>query len=72
MFKLPAILLAILLETLPAILLGVDACISRNFRTCCWKLAQFGWVSNTVASNVAGNIARCGCPLKEDFNKFVA
>ena len=68
MFKLPAILL----ETLPAILLGVDACISRNFRTCCWKLAQCGWVSNTVASNVAGNIARCGCPLKEDFNKFVA
>ena len=41
-------------------LLGVDACISRNFRICCWKLAQCGWVSNTVASN----IARCGCPFR--------
>ena len=27
---------------------------------CCWKLAQCGWVSNTVASN----IARCGCPFR--------
>ena len=51
------------LAILPAILLGVDACISRSFRTCCLKLAQCGWVSNTIASNIAGNIAKCGCPF---------
>ena len=33
------------------------------FRNSCWKLAQCGWVSNTVANNFAGNIARCGRPL---------
>ena len=45
-------------------IVGVDVCISRNFRKGCWKLAQCGWVSNTVASNTAGNIAWCGCPFK--------
>ena len=46
---------------LPAILLDVDSCISRNFRTYCSKLAECGWVINTVASNIVDNIARCGC-----------
>ena len=41
----------------------LDDCFSHNFRMCCWKLAQSGRVSNTVVSNIAGNIARCGCPL---------
>ena len=34
-----------------------------HFRTCCWKLAQCGWVSNTVSRNIAGNLARCECSL---------
>ena len=45
------------------IVLGVDACVSRNFQTSCSKLAQCGWVSNTVASNIADNFASCGCPF---------
>ena len=45
--------------TLPAILLDVDDCNSRKFRTSCRKLAQCGWASNTTAGNIAGNIARC-------------
>ena len=51
------------LATLPEILLDVDACISRNFRTCCWTRAQCGWVSKTVAAILLAtdcNIARCG------------
>ena len=55
-----------------SVLLGVDAFISRNFRTCCWKLAQCGWVRNTVASNIAGNIARCGCPFRVHFKENVS
>ena len=27
------------------------------------ELAMCEWVSNTVARNIAGTIARCGCPL---------
>ena len=43
----------------------LDDCFSHNFVAgmCCWKLAQRGRVSNTVVSNIAGNIARCGRPL---------
>ena len=36
----PQSMMAILPAILPVILLDVDSCISLNFRTSCWKLAQ--------------------------------
>ena len=44
--------------------------LSRFNQMSCWKCAKCGWISNTVARNIADNIAlsiarsRCGCFYK--------